>query len=126
MTKLINRNKREIKNKKIIRAWGISLLWLCAFLPQGSVSAEILTPSEAYYNEHIASTAPVAELPSESYYNKHLRNEWIDDGGPGGSGIGDNTGVAVSVENGYLPVLAAALVYFVVIYRGRKNKEKEF
>lgn len=84
------------------------------------------SPADSYYNSQIAQGSPSAELPSQSYYNNHLRaggdDEWEEDGGPGGSGDGSNTGVGVPLGEASLPVLAACILVYGVYTRRKKHR----
>lgn len=75
-------------------------------------------------------------FPSEEYYNNEIKgrmllqnsdDEWAEDGGPGGSGEGDNSGVAVGapVGDGVAFILIISIIYALLLNRKRINQYKK-
>lgn len=84
------------------------------------LKAEDLLPSEAYYKNNIAVNEISAESPS-------LRAPGDPDfPNPGGSGTGGGGHVGAPIGDAALPLLAAGLLYGVVLlYRNRNRKSSQ-
>lgn len=81
-------------------------------------------PADEYYQQNIEQQLPSNSLPSDSFYSSNLRAGWDEDGGPGGSGEGDNTGVGVPVGDGVASIMFALMVYSSIILIKKKWHKK--
>jgi len=128
--KIQTQNKPIRKNlSKAVASTLLLMLMVC-------VITYAQTPADAYYNEHFSSSSSsissqvmVGETPSQSYGRNILRSDadwWNEDGGPGGSGGGNNSGVSVDtpVGEGIAIMLSFLLGYTLFcFYRSKKRME---
>ena len=79
-----------------------------------TLNGQSAPPSETYYQQNMQSNMSYSELPTGNYYKNNTRTGGWDDDSPDGSGVGENTGVAVNIDHESILLIFMMIIYFIM------------